>query len=392
MNVPSTPPASPPATRAQTFAFGVLALGFVLLGLFTLKTFLDALVWAGIFAIALWPLYERAIARFPPGRHNILMPAMFTLGVAFLFILPLGIVGVQLAGQADRAQDWLQDVRSNGIAEPATLEHLPFGQSQLDNWWQQNLGTPANARKLVQQATHGHVAHVGQLVGEQVIHRLTDFVFTLLTLFFLFKEGHRLTRQTQRVATRAFGLGGERVGRQIIASVHGTVNGLVLVGLGEGVLLGIVYAVAGVPEATVFGLLTAGCRHGALRGHRRLLHRGPGAARAGFSRLGDRGLRHGRDRHLRGGPFHPSGAHRGCHAAAVPLGVAGHPRRCRGLGPDRPVHRPCDHGGAHPVVAGMGRRGAGVTSSSPHQSSGGGVIRKRSALCQTICRACVCAT
>ena len=257
MNVPSTPPASPPATRAQTFAFGVLALGFVLLGLFTLKTFLDALVWAGIFAIALWPLYERAIARFPPGRHNILMPAMFTLGVAFLFILPLGIVGVQLAGQADRAQDWLQDVRSNGIAEPAALEHLPFGQSQLDNWWQQNLGTPANARKLVQQATHGHVAHVGQLVGEQVIHRLTDFVFTLLTLFFLFKEGHRLTRQTQRVATRAFGLGGERVGRQIIASVHGTVNGLVLVGLGEGVLLGIVYAVAGVPEATVFGLLTA---------------------------------------------------------------------------------------------------------------------------------------
>jgi predicted PurR-regulated permease PerM len=246
-----------PATRAQTIAFGALAAGFLLLGLFTLKTFLGALVWAGIFAIALWPLYEKATARFPPGRHNILLPALFTAGVAFLFILPLGLVGLQLAGQAANAQDWLQDVRANGIAEPAALEHLPFGQAQLDSWWQQNLGNPANARKLVQQATHGHVAHVGRMVGEQVIRRLTAFVFTLLTLFFLFKEGHSLTRQMQRAATRAFGLGGERIGRQIIASVHGTVNGLVLVGLGEGVLLGLVYAVAGVPQATVLGLLTA---------------------------------------------------------------------------------------------------------------------------------------
>ena len=257
MMLPSATPGSPTATRGQTIAFGVLALGFVLLGLFTLKTFLDALVWAGIFAIALWPLYERAVTRFPPGKHNILLPGVFTLAVAFLFILPLGLIGLQLASQADNAQDWLQDVRANGLAEPAVLEHMPFGQASLDRWWQQNLGTPANARKLVQQATHGHVAHVGQLVGEQVIRRLTAFVFTLLTLFFLFKEGHTLNRQMQRVATRAFGLGGERIGRQIIASVHGTVNGLVLVGLGEGVLLGIVYAVAVVPQATVLGLLTA---------------------------------------------------------------------------------------------------------------------------------------
>jgi predicted PurR-regulated permease PerM len=39
--------------------------------------------------------------------------------------------------------------------------------------------------------------------------------------------------------------------------VRGTVNGLVLVGLGEGVLLGIGYAVAGLSHAVLFGLVTA---------------------------------------------------------------------------------------------------------------------------------------
>jgi predicted PurR-regulated permease PerM len=257
MTMPAADPGSHNGTRAQRIAIGVLALGLLLLGLYTLRAFLGALVWAGIFAIALWPLYERALGRRKPGPHNLLMPAVFTLGVALVFILPLGLVGIRIAAQADQAQDWIQTARDNGIAEPDILQHLPYGQAQLDSWWQANLGNPGSARKLVQQATNGHVAHVGRLVGEALMHRLTAFVFTLLTLFFLFREGHRLTEQMRRVATRTFGLHGERIGRQIIASVHGTVNGLVLVGLGEGVLLGILYAILCVPQATLFGVLTA---------------------------------------------------------------------------------------------------------------------------------------
>ena len=41
------------------------------------------------------------------------------------------------------------------------------------------------------------------------------------------------------------------------AAVYGTVTGLVVVGLGEGALLGVVYALAGVPHAALLGLVTA---------------------------------------------------------------------------------------------------------------------------------------
>ncbi len=79
----------------------------------------------------------------------------------------------------------------------------------------------------------------------------------MLTLFFLFRDGAGLTDQMLTASRRAFGPNGERVGRQMVASVRGTVDGLVLVGLGEGVLLGIAYAVAGVPHPALFGALTA---------------------------------------------------------------------------------------------------------------------------------------
>lgn len=242
-------------TRPQHFAIGALAFALIALGVYTLWNFLSALVWAAIFAVALWPLYRRATggARTP----GLVMPALFTLAVALVFILPVGLVGAQIARESHAAAEWMRNAQANGIPEPVLLHKIPVAQQQISDWWQDNLADPGAAKELLQRVTDGHVTTLGREAGRQVTRRLTLFVFTLFTLFFLFKEGHGLTQQMRRAAHRTFGPHGERVGNQIIASVHGTVNGLVLVGLGEGVLLGIVYAVAGVPHPTIFGAITA---------------------------------------------------------------------------------------------------------------------------------------
>ncbi len=244
-------------TRPQHSAILVLALALVLLGIYTLWNFLSALVWAVIFAVALWPLYRRAVARFGTGKHNVLLPAVFTGAVALLFIVPVGLVGVQMGREAHAGMDWVHDAQQNGIPEPEALHKLPFGQAAVSNWWQANLADPGAAKDLLERTTRGRMTNISRRIGSQVARRLTLFVFTLLTLFFIFKTSDALVRQMRRVAARTFGPGGEQVAQQIIASIHGTVDGLVLVGLGEGVLLGFVYLFLGVPHPTVFGAFTA---------------------------------------------------------------------------------------------------------------------------------------
>jgi predicted PurR-regulated permease PerM len=59
------------------------------------------------------------------------------------------------------------------------------------------------------------------------------------------------------IAERLFGPSGEDLGKNVVATVRGTVNGLVLVGLVEGVLLGVAYAAAGLPHAVLLGIVTA---------------------------------------------------------------------------------------------------------------------------------------
>jgi predicted PurR-regulated permease PerM len=134
---------------------------------------------------------------------------------------------------------------------------LPVGSQAATNWWQENLANPDSANALLKRARESQFVSNGRELGAEIAHRAVLFGFTLLTLFFLFKDGDRFGGQLQQASQRAFGPAGERIGRQMIASVHGTVDGLVLVGLGEGFILGIGYVFAGVPHATLFGLFTA---------------------------------------------------------------------------------------------------------------------------------------
>ena len=210
-----------------------------------------------ILAIALGPLYARAERRWPPGRHNILLPALFTAAVALVFVVPLVVLGVQAAREAHDVVAWARSFETSGIPVPDFLGHLPFGAKQAQGWWAENLSHPAAGSELLHRLDNSSVIGVTRSLGAQIVRRVVLFGFTLVALFFLFRDGRAVAAQVLTASAKLFGPRGERVARQMVASVHGTVDGLVLVGLGEGVLLGIVYYFAGVPHPVLLGALTA---------------------------------------------------------------------------------------------------------------------------------------
>ena len=254
---PATALATIQVSRPQKFARVALATALIGLGGWTLHSYLPALAWAGVLAIATWPLYQRVQRRWPPRRRNVLVPALFTAVVALLFIGPLALVVVQLSNEIHNAAVWVHQARTSGIPAPDWLKRVPFASEQATSWWQANLTDPHASADLLERMDRGRLVSESQRLGSIVLHRAVVFGFTLLTLFFLFRDGGELTRQMLAASRRAFGSSGERIGRQIVASVRGTVDGLVLVGLGEGILLGVAYSIAGVPHAALLGALSA---------------------------------------------------------------------------------------------------------------------------------------
>ena len=254
---PSAPRPAGATSRHQAVARVALAAFLLALGVWTLRRYLPALAWAAVFAIALWPLHERARRRWPARRHDVLLPAAFTAAVALVFLIPLALVAVQAGHEAHAVMAWAREARATGVPVPGWVPRLPLVGARMAAWWQANLGDAQGSAELLRRLDQGQAVTVGRTFGAAVLHRAVLFGFTLLTLFFLFRGGASVRDQLLTASRRAFGSSGERVGRQMVASVRGTVDGLVLVGLGEGALLGVAYAVAGVPHPVLLGLLTA---------------------------------------------------------------------------------------------------------------------------------------
>jgi predicted PurR-regulated permease PerM len=243
--------------RAQRVAWAVVALTLTGFGLWTLREFLPALIWASILTIAFWPLFQRARRTWPPGHHNILLPTVFTLGIALVFVLPVVIAGVQVGREARSVIAWVESARQGGLPVPDLVAHLPLAGEAAAAWWRDNLSDPEAATELLKRLKNPEFVLAGREFGAALLHRAIVFGFCLMTMFFLFKDGDSLAAQMQRASVRALGPVGERIGRQIIASVHGTVDGLVLVGLAEGALLYVVYLFTSVPHPSLFGAATA---------------------------------------------------------------------------------------------------------------------------------------
>ncbi len=250
-------PALTETNRRQQTARVLLGVALLLLGIYTLQNFLHALAWAGILAIATGPLYARVQRRVGVGRHNVLLPLVFTLGAVLLVVVPLGVVAVQAGHEGRTALNWVNHARTDGVEKPDWLGKLPVGAPQAGAWWDANLTHPEDARRLLGRIDRAELVTVSRSFGGRVAHQGVILGFTLVTLFFLFRDGPALASQVLALTRRTFGPGGERVALQMVASIHGTVDGMVLVGLGVGALLGVGYWLAGVPHPVLLGGLTA---------------------------------------------------------------------------------------------------------------------------------------
>jgi predicted PurR-regulated permease PerM len=245
-----------PRDASRRIGMALLILALVGLGVWILKSFIAALLWAAVFAIAAWPLYRRLVGFFPQRGRRITASLVSTVAIGLIFAVPFSYVALEIARESHVVISLIGQARKSGIAVPDWVAGFPFIGHQAALWWRQYLSNPDTARALLSHIPTSALAEWAREFGGELIHRLTIFLFTLLALFFLFRDGERLGQQLIGLSDRLLGKGGERVARHMISAVHGTVNGLVLVGLGEGLLIGASYIAVGLPNAVPVGALT----------------------------------------------------------------------------------------------------------------------------------------
>ena len=253
-------PEPAPETSRQVAARLVFAGAMLALALWTFAEYLPAFGWAGVIAIATWPFYRRMRDRLGDSALAHALPALFALAIGLVFVAPIVGAGWFAGHEAQAAVRWLDEARKNGVAPPQGLDKLKYFGPSLANWWRDNLASPESATDLIKRVDKRPLIAVSEHIGVAAARRLVVFLFTILALFFAYRDGDGLAVSLGRLSERAFGPRGRAIGERIVHSVRGTVDGLVLVGLGEGLVLTIAYYFAGVPQLLLIGVATAiGC-------------------------------------------------------------------------------------------------------------------------------------
>lgn len=252
---PRSESAAPP--RAQQVARALLYTGLLALALWVIRAFIPAIAWAGVIAITLWPIVARLEAQPPFRNRPIFIATTITAAVSLLVVLPVAIGLVQAIGQAHELREWARTVQQTGLPMPDVVNRLPYGGPQVADWWQTYLAHPLHVANAAKGVNSDAVIEMGRQFGAKLARAVLEFVFMLITLFVILRTGHRLSGALLQGAQRAFGANGAQLIERMAAAVHGTVTGLVVVGLGEGALLGVAYALAGVPHAALLALVTA---------------------------------------------------------------------------------------------------------------------------------------
>lgn len=239
-----------------TFAVVALAtLGYLLLRV--LAPLASALTSATVLAFLLYPVQVRLSRALK--HHRDLSAGLITVLTPFVIIAPLSMLAVVFARQVGAM---ITSFKQGTLSLPAfggDLANYPV-IGPLVRLAQQTL--PISAMQIQDWATHSaHAAlqAAASLSGDfavGVAGTLVQFVLMLFLLFFLLLDGRSIIRHLARLipvnAERS-----DALINNLISVMRAVVYGTTMTALIQGILIGIGFAIIGLPSPVVFGALAA---------------------------------------------------------------------------------------------------------------------------------------
>jgi predicted PurR-regulated permease PerM len=236
----------------------LMGAALFLFAAFLVREFWPAMGWALLLSISTWGCFTR-IEKLLPNRPT-LAALVATLAVSVCLGLPFVWLGNLVSGEIHAAMAFLQKANENGMPVPEGLAKLPLIGAKLAEYWEQELVEPNSLFPLLIEKLAPHAGQAPLLLKNAsmaVLHISVEYFFAMLVLFFAFLHGRTIATQARGVVSRLLGQQALPYLDLLPVTMRATVTGMVLVAIGEGIVLGLAYWVAGIPSPVTAGVATA---------------------------------------------------------------------------------------------------------------------------------------
>ncbi len=224
-----------------------------------LSPFLGPMVWAILLSIVFYPLFDKL--RGWLRKRETLAAMIMTLLVIFVIVLPSSLLAISLANEVVDAYHDLEEMIKTGRLQ-AYLEQIRqfvvirWIWSSLDQYMDLSQADPF---KFLLQ----NLRQVGTFLFNQtsvIFKGLSTFVigffFALLSLYYLFKDGHRLLERLKTIAPIP-SKERELILLRFKEMIYATIYGGMVVAIVQGLLGGLMFWVLGISSPILWGTAMA---------------------------------------------------------------------------------------------------------------------------------------
>ncbi len=219
--------------------------------------FLVPVLAALIIGFASWPIYRRVLSGVGGNRT---LAASIMIAVIVLFILVPILMALSYAtNEARQLISWVLATNANGSAAPNWFATLPLIGDWAVEQWDLYIGAPGALGQYVAVIGGANVYNIYQTIlaaGGSFLDLALNLLFMLVALLFVYRDGANLSAQLDKFGERILPVRWQRLSRVVPATISSTVTGMTIIAIGEGIVLGIAYALAGAPSPVLLGVIT----------------------------------------------------------------------------------------------------------------------------------------
>lgn len=234
-----------------------LLFGVLIASIYFFHSFIVPVLAAAVIALASWPLRDRIAYRWDLGRTW--AAVLLVLLIVCVLVVPITLALFYTIAELRVWITWALQVNATGAPPPVWMGELPQVGDWLNEQWQTFIGRPGAISEIVQVISGSNIAvlYRGAITaGVLTLHMALTMLFTLVTLFVFYRDGEKIVGQIDRVGLRILPERWQTLSRVVPATISSTVTGMTLIAMGEGVILGTAYWIAGVPSPIAFGVIT----------------------------------------------------------------------------------------------------------------------------------------
>jgi predicted PurR-regulated permease PerM len=219
-----------------------------------LLPFLSLITWAAILAYVSWPLYR--VVRRPFGRFQNTAAFCMTLLLTCAVILPAFWLTVLVSNELIAAYRSLSAYLAETPAIlPKFVQSIPWIGEQAQRWLDLLSGEPAVLGKQMASWLQSWSSELTGLLGG-VGRGIGKLLLVMFTVFCFYRNGESIRSKGRLFVTRVFG---DQLDSYLVTA--GTMTRAVLYGFlatafAQGLIAGIGYAILGVPESVLLGVMT----------------------------------------------------------------------------------------------------------------------------------------